>query len=224
MRNKFKIFVLLALLTQFAFLYLVLWSGCKPVTEPVIDWGSSAKFVNLRSGASLTVYVEGTQKGTLAFGNASDYFDLPSGSRVFVFDYGAGKDTVRQSLESEKKYSIFYVSGTDVLFASERCTCEPPYPKATALVRFLHLSPDLGTTKVIVNFAGKDSVFSNVAFKGGTPYLAIPDSLLPAKYTVIAGTDTVVKAWDSGVSGAGRYSVVVYGPKASLQKKLFKED
>jgi hypothetical protein len=90
------------------------------------------------------------------------------------------------------------------------------------LVRFLHLSPDLGTTKVIVNFAGKDSVFSNVAFKGGTPYLTI--SSFPVKYTVIAGTDTVVKAWDSGVSGAGRYSVVVYGPKASLQKKLFKED
>jgi len=58
--------------------------------------------------------------------------------------------------------------------------------------------------------------------KGGTPYLTIAS--FPVKYTVISGTDTLVKAWDSGISGAGRYSVVVYGLKANLQKKLFKED
>jgi hypothetical protein len=223
MKGKFTICLSVLI---FAFLYLISGSGCINVDNPVIqpvDYRSSARFVNLRSGASLTVYVDKEQKGTaLTFGDASAYFDLPAGSRVFVFDYGAGKDTVRQSLEAEKKYSIFYVSGTNVLFASERNTFDSSYPEGKALVRFLHLSPDLGTTKVIVNFAGKDSVFSNVAFKGGTPYLTI--SSFPVKYTVIAGTDTVVKAWDSGVSGAGRYSVVVYGPRASLQKKLFKED
>ncbi len=222
MKGKFTISFLVLI---FAFLYLISGGGCINVDNPVIqpvDYRSSAKFVNLRSGASLTVYVDGVQKATLAFGDASTYFDLPAGSRVFVFDYGAGKDTIRQSLESEKKYSIFYVNSANVLFASERNTFDAPYPEGKALVRFLHLSPDLGTTKVIVNFDGKDSTFSSIAFKGGTPYLAI--SSFPVKYTVIAGTDTVVKAWDSGVSGAGRYSVVVYGPRASLQKKLFKED
>jgi len=221
---KCKFTVCLSVLI-FAFLYLISGSGCINVDNPVIqpvDYRSSAKFVNLRSGTSLTVYVDGSQKATISFGNASQYFDLPAGSRVFVFDYGAGRDTIRQSLESEKKYSIFYVSGANVLFASERNTFDDPYPSGKALVRFLHLSPDLGTTKVIVNFANKDSIFTNIAFKGGTPYLEI--SSFPVKYTVIAGTDTVVKAWDSGVNGAGRYSVVVFGPRASLEKKLFKED
>ena len=81
----------------------------------------------------------------------------------------------------------------------------------------LNLSPNLGAAKVIVNFAGKDSTFSNVAFKGGTPYLTIAS--FPVNYTVISGTDTLVKAWDSGISGAGRYSVVVYGLKASEPTK-----
>ncbi len=207
------------------FAYLIMGSGCinidNPVVQPV-DYRSSVKFVNLKTGATIKVNVDGTDKvSSLAFGEATTYFDLPAGSRVFVF--GAG-DTVRRTVESEKKYSVFYVGkGPDsVLFAVERYTFDDPYPSEKALVRFLHLSPNLGTAKVIVNFAGKDSVFSNVAFKGGTPYLAI--SSFPVKYTVISGSDTLVKAWDSGIGSPGRYSVVVYGLRANLQKKLFKED
>lgn len=205
--------------------YLITGSGCinidNPVVQPV-DYRSSAKFVNLKTGATIKVNVDGTDKvASLAFGEATSYFDLPAGSRVFAF--GAG-DSVRRTLESEKKYSVFYVGkGSDsVLFAVERNTFDEPYPSGKALVRFLHLSPNLGTAKVIVNFAGKDSVFSSVPFKGGTPYLEI--SSFPVKYTVISGSDTLVKGWDSGITGAGRYSVVVYGLRTDLQKKLFKED
>lgn len=220
MKGKFTICLLIVLL----FAYLS-FNGCIDIDNPVVqpvDYRSSAKFVNLRN-ASVTISVDGAQKvSSLAFGGESQYFDLPAGSRVFVFDYGSGKDTLRRSLESERKYSIFYIDGSNILFAAERNLFDEAYPSGKAVVRFLHLSPDLGTAKVIVNFAGKDSAFSNIAFKGGTPYLEIGS--FPIKYTVISGTDTVVKNWDSGITGAGRYSVVVYGPKASLQKKFFKED
>ncbi|CUS98642.1 protein of unknown function (DUF4397) [Candidatus Kryptobacter tengchongensis] len=205
--------------------YLVTWSGCinidNPVVQPV-DYRSLAKFVNLKSGTTIKVNVDGVDKvSSLSFGEASSYLDLPAGSRVFVFAAG---DTLRRSLDSEKKYTVFYVGkGLDsVLFAAERNTFDEPYPSGKALVRFLNLSPNLGAAKVIINFAGKDSTFSNVGFKAGTPYLEI--SSFPVKYTVISGTDTLIKAWDSGISSAGRYSVVVYGLRTDLQKKFFKED
>ncbi len=222
MKSKFTICLSMALL----FAYLISGSGCinidNPVVQPV-DYRSSAKFINLRSGATVGISVDGTQKvSSLGFGDASQYFDLPAGSRVFVFDYGQGRDTLRRSLDSERKYSIFYVDGSNVLFAAERNLFDEAFPGGKALVRFLNLSPDLTASKVIVNFAGRDSVFSNIAFKGGTPYLEI--SSFPVKYTVISGSDTLVKAWDSGINSAGRYSVVVFGPKANLQKKFFKED
>ncbi len=221
MKSKFTICFLIA----FLFAYLIFGNGCIDIDNPVVqpvDYRALAKFVNLKDGATIKVNVDGTDKvGSLAFGNETQYFDLPAGSRVFVFSPG---DTLKRALESEKKYSVFYVGkGSDsVLFAGERNTFDEPFPSGKALVRFLHLSPDLGTARVIVNFEGKDSVFSSVRFKGGTPYLTI--SSFPVKYTVISGTDTLVKAWDSGVTGPGRYSVAVYGLKANLQKKLFKED
>ncbi|CUS77428.1 protein of unknown function (DUF4397) [Candidatus Kryptonium thompsonii] len=222
MQSKFTIFAVFFLVF---FIIVITGDGCinidNPVVQPV-DYRSLAKFVNLKPDVTIKVNVDGSDKvSSIAFGDASNYLDLPAGSRVFVFTAG---DTIKRSLESEKKYSVFYVGrGSDsVLFAAERNTFDEPYPSGKALVRFLNLSPNLGAAKVIVNFAGKDSTFSNVAFKGGTPYLTIAS--FPVKYTVISGTDTLVKAWDSGISGAGRYSVVVYGLKANLQKKLFKED
>jgi hypothetical protein len=65
MKGKFTICLSVLI---FAFLYLISGSGCINVDNPVIqpvDYRSSAKFVNLRSGASLTVYVDKEQKGTL---------------------------------------------------------------------------------------------------------------------------------------------------------------
>lgn len=221
MKSKFTICFFLA----FLFAYLISGSGCinidNPVVQPV-DYRALAKFVNLKQGVTIKVNIDGADKvSSLAFESASDYLDLPAGSRVFVFGSG---DTLIQALASEKKYSVFYVGkGSDsVLFVPERNTFDDPFPSGKALVRFLHLSPNLGTAKVIVNFAGKDSAFSNISFKGGIPYLSI--SSFPVKYTVISGTDTLVKAWDSGISGPGRYSVAVYGLRSSLKIKLFKED
>ncbi len=141
--------------------YLILGSGCIDIDNPVVqpvDYRALAKFVNLKDGATIKVNVDGTDKlSSLPFGEASEYLDLPAGSRVFVFGPG---DTLKQALESEKKYSVFYVGkGSDsVLFAAERNTFDEPFPSGKAFVRFLHLSPNLGTAKVIVNFEGKDSV------------------------------------------------------------------
>ncbi len=227
MKGKFIPYLILFSFLFFA--YLITGSGCinidNPVVQPV-DYRSLVKFVNLKPDVTIKVNVDGSDLvSSLAFGDTSRYFDLPAGSRVFVFTAG---DTIRRSLESEKKYSVFYVGrGSDsVLFAAERNTFDEPYPSGKALVRFLNLSPDLGDAEVVVNFMVKDSTvdstFSSIAFRGGTPYLEIAS--FPVKYTVISGTDTLVKLWDPGISGAGRYSVVVYGLKANLQKKLFKED
>lgn len=217
MKSKFTI----CLLVVFSLAYLISLSGCIDIDNPVVqpvDYRAIAKFVNLKEGVTIKVDVDGTNKvSSLAFGQASEYIDLPAGSRAFVFGPG---DTLKKSLESERKYSVFYVGkGSDsVLFAAERNTFDEPFPSGKALVRFLHLSPDLGSAEVIVNFAGKDSVFSGVKFKGGTPYLTI--SSFPVNYTVISGTDTLVKE----ITFPGRYSVVVYGLKPNLQIKLFKED
>ncbi len=222
MKTKFTVFSVFLLF----FIAIIIGGGCinidNPVVQPV-DYRSIVKFVNLKPGDTIKVNVDGSDMiSSIPFGEIhKDSLNLPAGSRVFVFKAG---DTIRKSLEAEKKYTVFYVGkGSDsVLFAVVRNTFDEPYPSGKALIRFLHLSPNLGTSKVIVSWGGKDSTFSNVVFKGGTPYLAIAS--FPVKYTVISGSDTLLKAQDSGVSKAGRYSVVVYDLKENLKIKFFQED
>ena len=127
MQSKFTIFAVFFLVF---FIIVITGDGCinidNPVVQPV-DYRSLAKFVNLKPDVTIKVNVDGSDKvSSIAFGDASNYLDLPAGSRVFVFTAG---DTIKRSLESEKKYSVFYVGrGSDsVLFAAERS----PYARTT---------------------------------------------------------------------------------------------
>jgi len=215
-------------------------TGCVDVNQPAVhtkNYTSPARFVNLAVNSSLAVMVDGGSAVTgIAYGNTSAYIDLPSGSRLFRFSYSSVVDTLRQSLMSQYKYSIFVVydpstsvtSGTYV-FLMERYTFESPYPADSSLLRFVQLSPDTSATikngvSVTFSYGSRDTSFKKISFQGNTPYLRVPSN--GVRFTVIGSNGDTLKSvsGDAGLSGLGRYSFVIYGPASSLQKKLFKED
>jgi len=230
-----RIFVFLALSA------VLVMSGCVDVNQPnvgTMDFRSLARLVNLAKGTSMSVTIDGTSiVSALAYGNASNYFDLPAGYRKFVFSYGGIVDSVSQSLASEWKYSIFSIydpGAGDVartyVFATERYTFDTELPANTARVRFLQFSSD--TSQAIRNgltmtlsYGSRDTVFQGLKFKSITPYVDILTSSFPVRYTIVdAAGDTLANHADAQVVGAGRYSIVVYGSKTGFQKNVFKED
>ncbi|CUS84172.1 hypothetical protein JGI13_01021, partial [Candidatus Kryptonium thompsonii] len=81
MQSKFTIFAVFFLVF---FIIVITGDGCinidNPVVQPV-DYRSLAKFVNLKPDVTIKVNVDGSDKvSSIAFGDASNYLDLPAGS------------------------------------------------------------------------------------------------------------------------------------------------
>jgi hypothetical protein len=129
----------------------------------------------------------------LAFGETSDYSNLPPGQyEVAVTPAGETSPRVIEAtltLTGGMKYTVAAVGALadiePLVLADESST-----PAAgMAHVRFVHLSPD--APAVDVALAGGDVLFGNVAFKEASDYLPVPASSYNLEVR-LAGTNTVV--------------------------------
>jgi hypothetical protein len=232
---KFGLALLLSIVLA---LYL---SGCVDVDSPNItpvDQRSTTRFINLSSTlGTMSVNVDGNVVASTGYALASNYLSIASGTRTFIFSYNNAADTLVTALSHDMKYSVYCVydplNGDRVRtysFASERRTyagTQAFVPQA-ALVRFINLSND--TTAASVTFAltdtvaaTADSVQSDIAYGGSTPYIRANIVNQP-QFTVYNQYHDVLAA--PTTLAEGRFSVVLFGNKlgSTLEVKVYKED
>lgn len=216
--------------------------GCVDVDQPnvsTVDYRAFMRVVNVAAVAA-TVTVDGaTVASSLTTGNATNYVDLPAGSRKFAFAVGSARDTFNVGITPDSRWS-YYVSSdpgnTTGLYvrSGERNTFEAP-PANVALVRLLSMSADTAATitgglRMVISYtrtdtaATKDSSFTGIAAGVGTKFIS-GNFNAPISYTVVgAQGDTLRNRINAGITSAGRYTIVMYGTRVSPLSKVFKED
>jgi len=229
----------LALLWSIALAFYL--SGCVDVDNTNIapvDQRSTTRFINLSSTlGTVSIKVDGGVVASIGYESASDYLNIAAGARKFKFSYNNVEDTLTTALSHDMKYSVFCVydplngdTARSYSFASERRTYTgtQAYVPGSALVRFINLSRD--TTAASVTFklidtvaATEDTVQSDIAFGGATPYIQANIVNRPQFLVYNLLNDTL--AVPTNLT-EGRFSVVLFGNKlgSTLEVKVYKED
>ena len=230
-------------LAVFLFVGLVVsMFGCLNVDQPNVpptNFTSNVKFVDLANTGTnmVATFDNGTSAATLTYGNNSAYVTMPAGSRRMKFVYGATTDTLRQAFASYGQYTYFSVfdpANGDVartyISFGQSYTFSSAGVVDTALVRFINLSTDTAFSFASgMDFMlGGKSVATGVAFGQVAGYFKVPAG--NSNYEVFAtsadttgGTPLISTTTLSGLASQGRYSIVVYGNHASINKSVIQE-
>jgi hypothetical protein len=216
-------------------------NGCIDVDNSAVstvDIRSSLRFINLSNyGSPMDVKVDGiTVANTISYGNASVYFDLPAGTRDFIFTFGAVADTFRAAIPNNYTstyFSVYESAAGDkkrsYILASERLTYAgtTAFPAGNILVRFINLSRDTAAAlKEGVNFrlvsTSIDSTTDALKYSKGSGYISVPVSSNPQFLVLDANADTLIQSRVVS-SSEGRFDVVLFG-SGTVQAKVFQED
>jgi hypothetical protein len=142
---------------------------------------------------AVDVWLDGSLAiSNLAFGEASDYANLPAGEYdVVVVPAGEEEPRVIEAtltLSPGQNYTVAAIGLLEDIQALVLMDNITVPAAGTAHVRFVHLSPDAPAVDVAVT--GGDVLFGNVAFSGFTDYSPVPASTYNLEVR-LAGTDTV---------------------------------
>jgi hypothetical protein len=173
MLKKFTTKLIFSIALLFGFIY----TGCfeEPVMEPIKRPYSSVRVGNFSYNQpgfagnidQFTVYVDGELKGSVSINQFTNYFDLPSGKRLFTLL--AGTDTIFKgnvNINSYEEMSIVfdgvYAPGVDTLMSFA------PYPITDGFV-YAPDAPSPGkvfvfTTNVAPNTATENQIKYSLAF------------------------------------------------------------
>ena len=130
---------------------------------------------------------------SLAYGDYTSYSPVPAGDyKVSLYPAGKKEDPIITNMLTVKDNSILTVAAvgtlSDIGFLAVT-DANKPMIQNMAMARFLHLSPN--APNVDITLPDGTVIFSNVAYKQITPYIAAP----PMNYTLqirVAGTPNVV--------------------------------
>lgn len=143
---------------------------------------------------AVDVWVNGSVAvSNLAFGQVTEYLLVPAGDyNIKVTPTGVATPVVIDAdvtLEKDKAYTVaaadLLASIVPVVYVDDNAQPAP----GKAKVNFTHLSPD--APAVDVGVVGGGNLFTNVAFKGASPYIEVPAGQYDLEVK-LAGTATVV--------------------------------
>lgn len=213
------------------FVILSLFAGCVDVNSSnfnVTDYRTTVRFSNLATGVgtATSIRIDNNAYGSVAFGEAGVYKDIPSGLRTLTINYLGTADTLTKSFEIQRKATLFIV-GTNALrayiLANERYLYDPPGASDGALVRFFHASPDFGTVSISVA-SGTQTLTSasDLSYQNASAYVRLAPGN-PRVY-VISGSDTLLRIANYQFVSNKRYTIAVFGLKAAVQMNRFEDD
>jgi hypothetical protein len=216
--------VVLGILTMAA---LLVSCADVPSTGPDIkDQRALYRFINGAVDlANVTVTVDGSSVGALAYQANTSYLDLPAGSRKVALSSSAA-DTARIAMDSDRKGTVVILPkiGTaerGFINIRERRVFDPVGSATAAQVQFLNASTDVTADVTIL---GPDTVtVTDLGFRSNTGYR----NLKPGNYTVSVtehGSTTVLGSTTFSVAVSKRFTTVIMGSKAALAVKQFVDD
>ena len=129
-----------------------------------------------------------------SFGEWTDYFMVPEGTyQLTVYATGTKDSPVASNMLNVNEESVFTVAAVGTLSNIELLAIKDANSsmssEQSSMVRFLHLSPN--APAVDITLPDGTVIFSNVSFRGITPYIDVE----PMNYTLqvrLSGTTTVV--------------------------------
>ena len=233
-----KLFLSKKLIFYIGTICILYMAGCVDVNNSnvsTVDLRSPVKFVNLvHSDSAFSVSVDGTVVTNVTYGNSSSYLDLKTGARKFTFSYGSIADTVPEPLGYDTKYTMFNVfepsafdTAREYFLVRERNTYNGSnaFIKDSIMVRFLNFSPDTAGAMNTIHFRLNDTIDIPLSYEGVSFYVNAAVAGNP-HFDVVDGNSTSIEATTAIASTQGRYSVVLFGLKATstIQVKVYKED
>lgn len=163
----------------------------------------------------LTVQVEGTAKGSIAFGQQTDYSDFLYGNRTVTV--GPLTGVVNFGAEQQGTVYVYTAAGTDNYFYDiEADRYQNGGIDTLARVQFLNLSQ--GATGAMTFH--RDSAAGEVLAEGlASPSASAFVNLIPASATIVAVTDsgTVATLAPVAFEANRMYSVVAVGEGSTFQ-------
>ena len=200
---------------------ILLLASCSKKNEPQPEPVGAAKvrFVNtVRGSLAQDFYVNGVKKSTLpaAYGEASAYLEITSGSNAFKF-YDAGTTTVKAESQA---YSVpigfnvttFYYQGSNGLFGAFAIGDDMSAPAAgKAKVRFYNLNSFLTpTTGITISVVGQTTPLIPSLVYGdlNATYYAVDPG---AKFTLTAAGVTNAPQLDGGIIAGKNYTIWIDG-------------
>lgn len=208
-----------------AFSGLLLLSSCRKNDDirPEPVGPANIRYANAVQGsASQDLYVNDTKKNTqaVAYGEASAYMEITSGSNVFKF-YDAGTTTLRATSQGYNVpiglyATVFYYQasgGQHGAFAVGDDMSAPPSGKAK--VRFLHLNSFLGlNTSISVSVVGQTAVLIPALVYGNlnTGYFNVDPG---TKFTFAATGVTNAPVVDAGIVASKNYTIWIDGTNSA---------
>jgi len=149
----------------------------------------------------------------LTYSNNTGYLEAESGTRNIKVNVAGTTTTVINGdldLEADKYYSVFAVDQVSEITALALVDDLTMPAAGKAHVRFVHLSPDSPAVDIAVASSGA-VVFSNIAFKGFTPFTPLDAGTYNLDVR-LAGTSTVALVLPPVTLTAGKiYTVFAKG-------------
>ncbi len=101
-------------------------------------------------------------------------------------------------------------------------TCQEPDPNS-ALLRFVHLSPELGPVDVYLS-GSNDPLWSGLGFREGVDYVQVPPGEHELLITLEGETETILAIQADNLESFIRYSASLYGEADLLSGKVLLDD
>lgn len=241
--DKMKL-LYIASISLLAFIVGCVDTSVQPIPNSV-DFRSQVSVVNLTTGstnADVSMYsvdnpTTAVISTSIAFGQASSYFDIPAGIKKLGVKYTGftpAKDTTFQlTTESMYRMRIFLVgdgtgNGVGVQKAAQSYISSmdngSSIPVGSTEIRLFNGSPDAGSvTSMKVKGGTVDtSIAVSAAYMAGTKYFQI--SAGTYNVTLVAGSDTLTTFSTNQMSSQKRYTAFIYDLKASLKSNILSDD
>ncbi|NIV95496.1 DUF4397 domain-containing protein [candidate division KSB1 bacterium] len=193
------------------------------------DFRTETRFIQADPALGSTqIMVDGSAVGTVDFQSATNYMDLPAGSRQMQVQ--GDPEPVSVALESDAKVTVVVFprpGGEGARFRAfkERQTFASP-PDTTGQVRFISAGVDTGGAGVtydIVDASDSTVVASSLSFRSNSGYLNFPSG----SHTfgvVLHDTQDILATADVTLSNGQRNTAVIFGDQTTLSFEAFLDD
>ena len=209
----------LAIIICFTFMSVAL-SSCLDddgVTAPDLE---PVAYVALYNGSpdapSLDVFVDNNRinSGGLDYADHTGYLRFFTGDRTLKFTpYNASNTLVdtTATFEEETLYSVFITGEESDL---ETLITEDEFPESSegnAVVRIVHLSPDVPAVNLFTGEDSEEPFFENVAYQSASDFVTIPPGNTTLKLTSMGEGETLATVSDYKFVEDRVYTIVVRG-------------
>jgi hypothetical protein len=150
------------------------------------------------------------------YSNASNYIPITTGSHQIEFTPATTTDAVidtTYSFQEAKIYSLFAVDSLQniEMLLVQDSLIQPS--TGNAALRLIHLSPDAPAVDVAIAGGGATPVFTNLGFKGNTPFMNVPSGNHSFQVKEAGTENALMNATTLSLEAGKNYTLVVRGFK-----------